>query len=95
MKGCNPPANDHVCPDLFITRGEMAAVFVRAFNLAATSGTNLFIDDDSSIFEGDIDRLATAGVTRGCNPPTNDRFCPNDNITRGQFAAFIARQLGL
>jgi len=94
-KGCNPPVNDRFCPDAFITRGEMAAVFVRAFNLTATSGTDLFVDDDSSIFEGDIDKLATAGVTRGCNPPVNDRFCPSDNITRGQFAAFIARQLGL
>jgi hypothetical protein len=28
------------------------------------------VDDDGSVFEGDIDRLGTAGVTRGCNPPT-------------------------
>lgn len=28
-----------------------------------------------------IDRLATAGVTRGCNPPVKDMFCPNDVVT--------------
>jgi len=31
----------------------------------------------------------------GCNPPTNDRFCPNDYVTRGQMAAFLARGLDL
>jgi hypothetical protein len=50
-----------------------------------------FADDDSSIFEADIEWLADAGVTRGCNPPTNDRFCPNSNVTRGQMAAFMRR----
>lgn len=35
--------------------------------------------------------LAGAGVTLGCNPPTNDNFCPADNVTRGQMAAFLKR----
>jgi hypothetical protein len=38
--------------------------------------------------------LATAGVTRGCNPPANDLFCPEDPVTRGQLAAFLRRALG-
>jgi hypothetical protein len=50
-----------------------------------------FTDDDASIFEADIEWLAGAGVTKGCNPPTNDRFCPNDSVTRGQMAAFMRR----
>lgn len=50
-----------------------------------------FIDDDDSIFETDIEWLAAADVTRGCNPPTNDRFCPDDPVTRGQMAAFMHR----
>ena len=53
-----------------------------------------FVDDNDSIFETDIDRLGTAGVTKGCNPPTNDRYCPNGNVTRGQMAAFLHRALG-
>ena len=40
---------------------------------------------------GEIDKLATAGVTKGCNPPANDRFCPTSYVTRGQFAAFLYR----
>ena len=52
-----------------------------------------FVDDDGSIFEEDIERLAAAGITRGCNPPINDRFCPNDPVTRAQMAAFLHRAL--
>ncbi|MDH4307732.1 MAG: S-layer homology domain-containing protein [Acidimicrobiia bacterium] len=37
--------------------------------------------------------LAAAGVTRGCNPPVNDRFCPAEPVTRGQMAAFLHRAL--
>lgn len=29
--GCNPPANDHFCPDDTVTRGEMSAFFKRAW----------------------------------------------------------------
>ena len=93
-KGCNPPTNDKFCPDAKVTRGQMAAFLVRALGYTDNGGGDLFIDDDDSIFENDIDRLGTAGVTRGCNPPTNDRFCPDGNVTRGQMAAFLHRALG-
>ncbi|GBE24511.1 endo-1,4-beta-xylanase A precursor [bacterium BMS3Bbin02] len=93
-KGCNPPVNDRFCPDDVVTRGQMAAFLVRAFSYTAGSGSNAFGDDDGSIFESDIERLAQAGVTLGCNPPTNDLFCPDDPVTRGQMAAFLRRALG-
>jgi len=92
-KGCNPPKNDLFCPDDFVTRGQMAAFLVRALGYTDNGGGDLFVDDDTSIFENDIDKLGTAGVTRGCNPPKNDRFCPNDFVTRGQMAAFLNRAL--
>ncbi|MFP3915767.1 MAG: hypothetical protein ACLFWM_12890, partial [Actinomycetota bacterium] len=44
---------------------------------------------------GDVARLAAAGITRGCNPPANDRFCPNEVVSRAQMASFLARALGL
>ena len=46
---------------------------------------------DSNIFHDDIAWLADADVTRGCNPPDNTQFCPDDNVTRGQMAAFMNR----
>jgi hypothetical protein len=92
-RGCNPPANDRFCPDQDVTRGQMAAFLVRALDL--TGGSDDFVDDDESEFEADIAALAAAGITRGCDPPANTRFCPDDSVTRGQMAAFLARALGL
>ncbi len=92
--GCNPPINDLYCPNDFVTRGQMAAFLVRALGLTDAGSGDLFIDDDGSIFESSIDKLGTAGVTLGCNPPTNDQFCPSDLVTRGQMAAFLVRAIG-
>ena len=92
-RGCNPPVNNRFCPDDLVTRGQMAAFLVRALGYVDDGGGNLFTDDDGSVFEEAIDRLGTAGVTLGCNPPANDRFCPNSNVTRGQMAAFLNRAL--
>ena len=93
-RGCNPPTNDMYCPDKAVTRGQMAAFLVRALNLTDSGAGDLFTDDDGSTFEADIDKLATAGVTRGCNPPTNDMYCPDKPVTRGQMAAFLRRAIG-
>jgi S-layer homology domain len=90
-KGCNPPANSHFCPDRFVTRGEMAAFLVRAFGYTNDGHSNYFTDDNNSLFEEAIDQLRVAGVTLGCNPPTNTHFCPNQRVTRGQMAAFLRR----
>lgn len=89
-RGCNPPVNDRFCPNDPVTRGQMAAFLTRVFELT-DRGTADFADDDGSVFEADIERLATAGITKGCNPPVNDRFCPNELVTRGQMAAFFHR----
>jgi hypothetical protein len=51
-----------------------------------------FVDvPDENIFHEDIAWLADAGVTRGCNPPVNDEFCPDNTVTRAQMAAFLRR----
>ncbi len=92
--GCNPPATDRFCPDQGMTRGEMAAMLTRAFDYPSAPADR-FADDDGSLFEGAIDRIAAAGVTLGCNPPANDRFCPETRITRDQMATVLTRALGL
>lgn len=92
-RGCNPPVNDHFCPDAAVTREQMAAFLVRALGLTDDGGGNTFIDDDNSVFENDIAKLATAGITAGCNPPANNMFCPTQRVTREQMAAFVRRAL--
>ncbi len=92
--GCNPPVSDRYCPTRNVTRGEMAAFLVRALGLTDTGGKDWFKDDNGSPFEGDINRIAAAGISKGCNPPANDRFCPTSTVTRGQMAAFLVRAYG-
>lgn len=68
------------------------ALVVVALPAVGMAAGGLFVDDDTSIFEADINWLAGAGVTSGCNPAEgNTKFCPNDNVTRGQMAAFMRR----
>jgi hypothetical protein len=51
-----------------------------------------FIDvDDSNVFKADIEWMAANGITKGCNPPANDRYCPSVTVTREQMAAFMHR----
>ena len=92
--GCNPPTNNRFCPNDNVTRGQMATFLVRALHYTEIAD-DYFIDDNGNIFENAINRLRTAGVTQGCNPPTNNRFCPDDLVTRGQMAAFLVRALDL
>jgi hypothetical protein len=72
----------------------MAAFLTRALGLSGGEGSDRFTDDDGSIFEVDIERIAAAGITLGCNPPAGDWFCPDLAVTRGQMAAFLYRALG-
>ena len=92
-RGCNPPQNTRFCPDDYVTRAQMAAFLVRALDLPPADDQGF--TDSAGTFKGNIDSLAAAGITRGCNPPTNDRFCPEELVTRGQMAAFLVRALGL
>jgi hypothetical protein len=92
-RGCNPPANTRFCPNDTVSRGQTAAFIVRAWNLTDPGKGGWFIDDNRSIFEGDIDRLATAGITLGCNPPSNTRYCPDRLLFRGEMSSFLARAL--
>lgn|SRR5690554_4414142 len=91
-KGCNPPDNTLFCPDQPVTRAEMAAFMTRALELEERL-EDPFVDDDGHLFEAEIERLATAGITKGCNPPVNDRYCPDVPVTRAEMAAFLARAL--
>lgn len=94
--GCNPPSNTRFCPDTSVRRAEMATLLARAFpSRVPSSAPDAFDDDDTSAHESDIDRIAAAGITHGCNPPANNLFCPRGHVTRAQMASFLARALDL
>ncbi len=93
-KGCNPPFNDMFCPERTLTRAEAATLLARALSLP-DPGKDFFVDDNGDVLEGGINRLAGAGITTGCNPPANNRYCPDRSLSRAEFATFIARALSL
>lgn len=60
----------------------------------AEESDNRFVDDDGNTHEENIEIIAALGITLGCNPPDNDRFCPKRPVTRAQMSAFLGRVLG-
>jgi hypothetical protein len=86
-RGCGP---DRFCPSQGVTRGQMAAFLSRALGLPPAAESPF--TDAGGVFQDDINRLAAAGITRGCSAT---RFCPDEVINRGQMAAFLNRALDL
>jgi S-layer homology domain len=69
----------------FITLA-VAAFLVVPATVFASDG---FIDvPDTQIFHGDIAWMDANGITSGCG---GGNYCPDDNVTRGQMAAFMKR----
>jgi hypothetical protein len=79
------------CPTASVTRAQMASFLARALDLPAAAG-DYFSDDAGSIHEADINRVAHAGITLGCD---DGRYCPSTVVTRDQMASFLARALDL
>ncbi|MGB9359499.1 MAG: hypothetical protein WCC01_13190, partial [Acidimicrobiia bacterium] len=69
----------------------LVLVVVGIAGTANSSG--FFTDDDDSIHLRAIEAIAAEGITKGCNPPTNDRYCPKSTVTREQMASFLVRAL--
>jgi hypothetical protein len=80
------------CGSQDIRRDEMAAMLSRALDLP-TPPQDFFVDDTGSVFETVINKIADVGITLGCNPPTNNRYCPKNEVTRGQMAALVRRSI--
>ena len=66
----------------------LALFIVPVVAFAAAGFTDV---DDDSVFVADIQWMKDNGITKGCNPPTNDKFCPKNNVTREQMSAFMHR----
>ncbi|MFN7938238.1 MAG: BACON domain-containing carbohydrate-binding protein [Bryobacteraceae bacterium] len=89
--GCTTIPSNY-CPDTPLTRGQMAALIVRAkvqSDNFAYNGTPYFTDVPTTHpFFRHIQKLRDLGVTLGCTTTT---FCPDAPNTRGEMAAFIVR----
>ena len=87
--GCDD-AGTLFCPQSGVRRGQMASFLVRALDLPP--GPDAFGDDNGTTHEDAINALAATGITEGC---TSSTFCPDEEVTRGQMASFLARALDL
>ena len=78
------------CPDDPVTREVMAVFVARARDLPPGVPDGRFTDVPKSHPQSaEIYAIADAGITLGCGDGT--RFCPDDPVTRGSMATFLAR----
>jgi hypothetical protein len=92
--GTDGLGNPLYCPNLSVTRDQMATFIIRALGelVPPTPTSQRFTDvPPSNIFYAFIDRLAARGITAGC---TQNQFCPGLVVTHEQMAAFLIRALG-
>lgn len=89
--GCTETA---FCPDVPLTRAEMAEYLVRTYGFENTDGTDFFTDDETNPHQGAINALFANQITVGCSDEA-PLYCPDDSLTREQMATFLARSLGL
>ncbi len=88
VSGCsaNPPL---YCPENNLTRAEMAVLLTlaRHENPPPATGTR-FADVPADYWAARfIEQLAADGITSGCG---NGNYCPDQPVTRGQMAVFLA-----
>lgn len=75
-------------PNRNITRGEVAALIVRAYGLTGTGASHSFTDVDNSIFKNDISTLVEWKIADG---KSATKFAPTDLVSRAEMAAFIQK----
>jgi subtilisin family serine protease len=79
-------------PGTRLTRGQLASVLARAIEQATgrtlAAGTDRFRDDDGSVHEGAINKLAALDIVGGVDATT---YAPAAPVTRAQFAAMLGR----
>ncbi len=75
------------CPHQALSRAATAALLDRILDPPPAT-VDHFADDDGHWAEGPINRLAEANIIRGCG---ETEACPDDPVTRGQFAALLKR----
>ena len=76
------------CPTAGVKRDQMASFLARATGITGVSAPDVFTDDTGNTHEGNINRIAQAGITGGCG---GTKYCPSSFVTRGQMAAFLRR----
>ncbi len=86
-------SEERFAPGEHLRRAQMASILVGATEHVVGDlppGVDAFADDDGSIHESAIDKVAAAGFTVGVAP---EQFDPSGEVSRGQAASFLTRVL--
>ena len=82
-------------PSVPVTRAQMATYIVNEMTVAgyefAAQPDDAFTDDDGNVHEGDINKLADAGVVKGDG---NGNYHPNQVVSRAQMASYVNQAVG-
>lgn len=88
MEGCDF-TEALFCPFDKVSRAQFAAFLDRALDLPVTD-RDFFEDDNGDPYEESINRVASAGITLGCDV---DSYCPDQLISRAQMATLLVKAL--
>lgn len=80
----------NISPDALLTRGEMAKILVKAFNLDLSDNTKSFNDVAGKNLEPYVETLLEYGITTGYSDRS---FKPQNPVSRAQYSLFIFRTL--
>ena len=88
--GCDPDGL-YFCPDQIVNRAQMATFLAKAMELTPIPGPGFL--DVSGVHEANINAIAAISITLGCDA-NGDYYCPANDVTRQQMAAFLRRAFG-
>lgn len=87
--GC---AADRFCPNVSVTRAQMATYVTKALGLGA-SGTSTYGDvPTSNVHTGSIDAVTKAGIMDAC---ASGKFCPTAPVLRSEMAEILTKAFEL
>lgn len=86
----NPDSAGKIYPSKELSRGEMAKILVKAFQLKIPTTNETFSDTKGSEFEPYVKALKHYGITVGY---PDGSFKPNKSISRAHYSQFIIRTL--
>ena len=84
VEGCG---TDMYCPRDPVLRDQTASLLSRALDLPAAA-RDFFDDDEHDIHEDAINRLASVGISHGCDA---DTYCTDQRLRRDQMASLLVR----
>jgi hypothetical protein len=96
--GCG---TDLYCPEEAVKRKQMAVFLLKTLLGSAyvpPAATGIFDDVPADTFRPWIEDLYNRGITGGCAggpPPAPISYCPENPVTRGQMATFLAKTFSL